>query len=310
MIKTKPRLRIITLKLLPINEKTNLKTIKPKKLNKKDRVSSSKLLDIRKPLLNRPYILFDNKEIKEILERIIKTIEKTQEIKLYKKHSNSILNKFKEVINRRLAFKDNMYSITLFACMKHLLSEFNNVSNEQIDLLLNLFYKGLYESENQWKTLINVMIDTISNIEQRIISLEEAIKIKDENIDKILKSTELSEEYKIIIENLQKNLNNERNMREKLEVKINILENDMKLSMIQWDKIKSSDRIINKLNRIEENILEQMFNFDKNMKDDEKALKLNIERLIMAYPEKHPFIQEREQYKEKLEEKDKIIVSL
>jgi len=214
----------------------------------------------------------NSKVIKAVLERIKRIIKEAESLE--KDKESILLGKLKEDVNKKILMKDNIYLMTAFACIKQLLSEFDEVPKEKIDLLMKSFYRLFEENDGCWKRLFSVLADAIGNLELRVSVLETVMK--SENI-KIFESSVLTDEQKNFLKCLQQE-------KIKLEEELNNLKRDANLCIIHWDKIKDSERIVNKLKALTETAMEKLCDLDGKLDEDKRALKLNIERLIQAYP--------------------------
>jgi len=194
---------------------------------------------------------------KAIFERVKRIIEKTEEL-----DKVPLLNKLKERVNEKASQKDNKYLITAFACFKQLLNEFEGVSKEHVDLLLRVFRRLLEESERNWKRSLDLLADCIGNLEVKLNTLRSTLKPEAQAIlDKLMISQE------------EMNMNLEEELKE--------LKNTW---ILHWDKLRYSDRITEKLKNLTDTVIEQTCDLDKDMGEDKRALIVNIERLIQAYP--------------------------
>eukprot|EP00826_Nyctotherus_ovalis_P003025 TRINITY_DN10605_c0_g1_i7.p1 TRINITY_DN10605_c0_g1~~TRINITY_DN10605_c0_g1_i7.p1 ORF type:complete len:582 (+),score=76.71 TRINITY_DN10605_c0_g1_i7:202-1947(+) len=229
--------------------------------------------------------------VKAIITRIKTIIEKSEECS-----ESALLTKLKEDIEKARLKKDNVYLLTAFACIKQLLAEFE-VPKERVKLLMKAFYRLFEENNGCWKRLFSVLADSIGNLEARVSTIESALKSEFDEHEG-LNASLLTEEQRKVLARMKEE-------RRRLEERVKELEKDASVWMIQWEKIKASDRIVNKLETLTETAVEKICDLDEKMEEDKRALRLNIERLIHAYPgdflsDKHNN-NEREAAREKLD---------
>eukprot|EP00826_Nyctotherus_ovalis_P021606 TRINITY_DN17007_c0_g3_i2.p1 TRINITY_DN17007_c0_g3~~TRINITY_DN17007_c0_g3_i2.p1 ORF type:complete len:524 (-),score=79.62 TRINITY_DN17007_c0_g3_i2:311-1882(-) len=205
-----------------------------------------------------------NKDVKGILDRIKRIVDKTEQA-----HDDFLLKRFREDVDKKISNKDSTHLVTAFICVKQLLNELEVISKEKTELLIKALTKLFKENETSWKQLLNAFAEITENL--GLNATQSTSKSKDKG-----------ERQNVLEAKILASLEYERSGRIKLKGELRALQRDVSVWILQWEKMRRSDKITQKLQSLTE--VDKMCDTNEEMDDDKRVLRINIERLIQAYP--------------------------